>query len=192
MPSFFELQTGDAKVKGLIVSVILVLVGVTGVIYYQIVGAPTVAGDVYLMCMNPECKAVTKLSQKEYLAMVKTHQDEFLRSQGIDPEAAGAGPEGGPPGMMPGGPMGMMPGMALPWGTYACPFTCPTCGEKTCLRAKKCPECDEIFVPNPNEKYSDKCPACGFSAFEQRKKEQADEKAAKRAKKTERRNNKDD
>ena len=58
-------------------------------------------------------------------------------------------------------PMMMRGPMVLP---------CKKCGEIAAYRATTCPECNEIFVTGDagDEKYPDKCPACGYSAVEQR------------------------
>jgi hypothetical protein len=61
-----------------------------------------------------------------------------------------------------GGDMMMMRGpMILP---------CRDCGETAAYRATRCPECQEAFVSGDagDEKYLDKCPACGHSPTEQR------------------------
>jgi hypothetical protein len=49
-------------------------------------------------------------------------------------------------------------------------LTCKECGQVAAYRATKCPECEEAFVMGDagDDKYPDKCPACGYSAMEQR------------------------
>ena len=49
-------------------------------------------------------------------------------------------------------------------------LSCKECGQIAAYRASTCPECNEIFVSGDagDEKYPDKCPACGYSAVEER------------------------
>ena len=126
--------------------------------------------DVVLKCLNPECGAIVGVNQKEYMELVKRHQDEYLQGTGVDTGDTTPGTVAAPR-MVAAGSGQMMPGMALPWGTTSCPFACPECGERTCLRARECSKCGEVFVLNPNERDPDKCPACGYSRYEEVKKE---------------------
>ena len=51
---------------------------------------------------------------------------------------------------------------------------CPKCNQKTCYMAKKCKDCENIFVPGQtkDQEFPDRCPECGFSQMEARQKEQ--------------------
>ena len=50
---------------------------------------------------------------------------------------------------------------------------CPKCGKKTCAVATKCQGCGNVYVvvPKPGStEPPDKCPKCGYSAIEERRK----------------------
>ena len=72
--------------------------------------------------------------------------------------------------MMKNQPGGMMPMMMA--GPML--LNCPECGQKSCAVATKCQECGSVFVSVPRPGSSvppDKCPKCGYSAIEERRKE---------------------
>jgi len=46
---------------------------------------------------------------------------------------------------------------------------CRKCGERSAYRARKCPKCSEIFIPDyESGDYPDRCPKCEYSAMEER------------------------
>jgi predicted RNA-binding Zn-ribbon protein involved in translation (DUF1610 family) len=49
---------------------------------------------------------------------------------------------------------------------------CPKCGQKTCYRAQKCPQCENIFVfgQAKDQNYPDRCPKCMHSKNEDKQK----------------------
>ena len=49
-------------------------------------------------------------------------------------------------------------------------FDCPDCGEKAAVTAFRCAKCEIVFAPSEAEdaRYTDRCPECGYSAFEER------------------------
>jgi DNA-directed RNA polymerase subunit M/transcription elongation factor TFIIS len=51
-------------------------------------------------------------------------------------------------------------------------FKCPKCNQMSAYVAIKCSKCGNVFLPNYKDitKY-DKCPKCGYSAYEQSNKE---------------------
>lgn len=49
-------------------------------------------------------------------------------------------------------------------------LACPECSKNSAFVARKCQKCDEIFLPNPRQKYPDKCTKCGYSPREERRK----------------------
>jgi len=52
------------------------------------------------------------------------------------------------------------------------PLPCKECGEEALYRAVKCEKCGHIFFygQTPND-YSDRCPECGYSATEAKRKD---------------------
>jgi hypothetical protein len=52
------------------------------------------------------------------------------------------------------------------------PKECKFCHEKSAFIAEKCQECGNVFVPNyMAEDYPDRCPECGYSYYEEMRKE---------------------
>ena len=49
-------------------------------------------------------------------------------------------------------------------------FDCPECSEKAAVPAYRCAKCEIVFAPSEAEdaRYTDRCPECGYSAFEER------------------------
>jgi len=87
--------------------------------------------------------------------------------------------------------MGMMGGMPN-WGSPPYGFTCPECGEPAYFTGIQCRECSHVFssFDEQGNRIGDKCPECGYSRAEERKKEQREEKQQKRDKKKARRDSK--
>jgi hypothetical protein len=63
--------------------------------------------------------------------------------------------------------------MMMPGQTVA--LECPKCGKKSCYIARKCQQCENIFVLGQarDKNYLDRCPKCRFSAIEDRQKNRA-------------------
>jgi uncharacterized OB-fold protein len=59
-------------------------------------------------------------------------------------------------------------------------MTCEKCGKETVYRAVKCEKCGHVFYRGtvPND-YFDRCPECGFSFTEQKRKEVAESQRTK-------------
>ena len=49
-------------------------------------------------------------------------------------------------------------------------FVCPECSKRSAYRAIICSQCDTMFVPIQNNDYRDRCPDCGYSKAEERRK----------------------
>lgn len=48
---------------------------------------------------------------------------------------------------------------------------CPKCGKKSTQIAEKCPYCEHVFIPHPRPSdFRDRCPKCGKSPMEERRK----------------------
>jgi DNA-directed RNA polymerase subunit RPC12/RpoP len=112
----------------------------TGLINSDTSGGGDPNAKIIMLCANPDCKAVAELSRDEYRDIM---QEEMENS------------EGGPMGMM-------MPGM----GPMV--ITCTECSEKSLYMARKCEECEEIFIEDytVTDDYPDRCPECGYSRME--------------------------
>jgi len=57
-------------------------------------------------------------------------------------------------------------------GMSAPPMVCEQCGEESVYRAVKCEKCGLVFLRDsvPND-FSDRCPECGFSKIEDKRKQ---------------------
>ena len=58
-------------------------------------------------------------------------------------------------------------------GLAAPPLVCKECGEESIYRAIKCPNCEVVFfyrAAGPDD-FSDRCPECGYSETEEKRKE---------------------
>ena len=52
-------------------------------------------------------------------------------------------------------------------------FTCPQCGEESVYQANKCSKCSTVFIRDyTSDDLPDRCPECGYSAIEERRKQQ--------------------
>lgn len=59
---------------------------------------------------------------------------------------------------------------AIPGFATVPPMKCEQCGEDSVFRAVKCEECGKVFFPGTVEgSYQDKCPDCGYSKLESRR-----------------------
>ena len=128
-------------------------------------GGGGVSGDRYFKCRN--CDNVISMSIDESIAKQKEENLAFIDNLAqTNPAQAEAMRK-----IMDGNVEMMGMRAALPsWGTFRWPFKCDSCGERTMISARKCPECDEVFCPyNEQGNYNDKCPKCGYSAAEERK-----------------------
>lgn len=65
------------------------------------------------------------------------------------------------------------------WGNpdmAALSFTCPDCSQNTVYNAFQCKKCKEIFFPNLQSRYPDKCPKCSYSRREEYQEERRKKK----------------
>lgn len=183
MPSFLEIKSGDWTVKALFVSVAIVLVGGVLTIYYETAGTSGRAGDIAIKCVSEGCTYSAAITPEEFKALSKVRETEFREK--IKAENPDWSPQQMLPGMMgmPGG-MQVSPEMVeelilFPWGNPGYPLICSVCGNETLYKATKCENCGEIFMPNHEERYADKC-KCGYSKMEERAKERKARKAKKK------------
>jgi hypothetical protein len=182
MAGFFSIEKGDWAVKGLIASVVMVIVGGILVALDFTRTDTGGMGEVVLKCTTPNCPYTAVLGRKEFNAMGKArdkeYQEEYAKKNpGQSPQGPMTMP--GMPGMPPG--MMMPPGMEdmpmYPWGSPGWPLKCPKCGKDSVLRAIQCEKCKNIFFEDPEATYVDKCPKCGYSAVEEAMKERQAEQA---------------
>ncbi len=65
----------------------------------------------------------------------------------------------------------LIKGNAIPGIANIPAMTCQKCGEKSAFTAIKCEKCDTVFIRGTVEgPYEDKCPKCGYSKMEERRK----------------------
>jgi len=51
-------------------------------------------------------------------------------------------------------------------------FTCPQCGEESAYQAIRCPKCSTVFIADyGTDDFADRCPECGYSAIEEKRKQ---------------------
>ena len=50
-------------------------------------------------------------------------------------------------------------------------FTCPKCGEESAYAAIRCPKCSTVFIQDYTSDFPDRCPECGYSAIEEKRKQ---------------------
>lgn len=186
MPGFAEIASGHWSLKGLVASMVLVLVGGIMTIYYQVAGTSvgtSGSGLIPLKCVNENCGYLIEVDGKKYAEIIQKANNDWMQANGVEI------PKPGDPGagMGPMGPMGM--GMAMPqWGQpgteYGLP--CPKCAENSMYRHIKCAKCGEIFLEDFEQSPFDKCPKCGYSASEERRKQRTEEKKSESDKKASR------
>jgi len=185
MPGFTEIATGHWSLKGLVVSTVLVLVGGALTIYHQVAGTTGAGGSAKIVfkCVNPKCGFVKEYSSEGYSKLIQKANEEWMKQQGIEVPKS---PQGQPMDPMMMGMMGM--GMMLPpWGQPGYPLVCPKCGERTFYRHIKCAKCGALFMEDYEKNPPDKCPKCGYSRIEERRKEARAKKQAERERKRSRR-----
>ena len=112
----------------------------TGLIGGDSAGGSSSNAPITMLCANPDCGVTLEVNRDEYRDMM---QEQMENS------------EGGPMGMM-------MPGM----GPMV--MTCTECDEKSLYMARKCEECEEVFIEDYTitDDYPDRCPECGYSRME--------------------------
>jgi len=181
MSGFMDIKTGNWTVIAMLVSLVAALVGGAFTLYH------TMSGPEYglenqekiLKCVGPEgCGYTESVSIEKFnemkdkanqalladLASTDPQKEAILRKLMEDPFADSVG------------------GLTLPnWGSAQFPLTCPKCGKATLRSAMKCQKCGEVFVPfDERGMFDDKCPKCGFSAAEELRKKEAEERRANR------------
>ncbi len=51
-------------------------------------------------------------------------------------------------------------------------FTCPKCGEESAYQANRCTKCSTVFIADyTTDDFADRCPECGYSAIEERRRQ---------------------
>ncbi|MBN2211561.1 MAG: hypothetical protein JW709_09220 [Sedimentisphaerales bacterium] len=187
MPGLSEIATGHWSLKGLVASMILVFVGGAMTIYDQFFDNTSGHGPttVTLKCLAPDCGYTQEMSIEEFRELTNAKTQEWMQQNNITMPEGGGGPEGMMDPMM----MGMMPSWGQPYTQWG--LVCPQCQKNSFYLHTVCPKCGEIFLENPqNAGAPDKCPKCGYSRIEERRKERQEKKQAEREAKRDKRKSK--